>query len=313
MTSVTLVGGAGFIGTSVAGALRARGDRVAVFDTRRRLDRAGALLDGVGTVAVDGLTKREIARHLEGSDVLIHLAWSSQPADSMLGMVEDASENIVGSINLFNEAAMVGVRRIIFASSGGTVYGNTDRVPIPEDRSLNPVSAYGVSKAAVERYLQLLAFHHGFNGISLRVGNPYGPYQLVGVPIGVMAHFIRRAVNGEPLKIYGDGSVVRDYVSIRDVAEAFAIATVQPLASGEYNIGSGKGLSINEVADLVEREVGRRPLRDYAPNRTFDAQRVVLDITRFSAATGWTPATDICDGIREMIGRCPVQRTAPHA
>lgn len=301
MLRVAILGGAGFIGVSVVDRLLREHHRVQVLDTQRRLARAAPLIGGASSLETDDLSAAEIASSLRGFDVLIHLRWSSQPANSMTGMVEDAKENIGGGVDLFNQAATVGVRKIIFASSGGTVYGNTDVLPIPEDRPLRPVSAYGVSKIAVERYLQLMAFHHGLDGISLRVGNPYGPYQLVGVPIGVIARFVRCSRDHEPVRIYGDGSIVRDYIWIEDVAEAFAIAVLRPIPSGEYNIGSGEGHSLGRIVDLIERESGRKLLREHVVDRSFDARRIVLDISKFQTLSGWKPQVPIAEGVRRMI------------
>jgi UDP-glucose 4-epimerase len=218
----------------------------------------------------------------------------------MSRIAEDASVNIVGSLELFLAAARASVRKIVFASSGGTVYGNAEKLPIEEKLPPNPVSAYGVSKVAVERYLQLAAFHNGFTGISLRISNPYGPYQLAGVPIGVIANFIRQLRAGEPLRIYGDGSVVRDYIWIDDVAHAVVMAVQKDLASGEYNIGSEIGHSINEIASSVENAMGIRTSREYVSDRSFDARKVVLSTAKFRRITSWTPHVSLGEGIERM-------------
>jgi len=247
----------------------------------------------------------ELSADLKGTDVLVHLAWSSQPADSMVGMVEDANKNIVGSLKLFAAAARANVSRIIFASSGGAIYGNTDKLPILEGLSPNPVSAYGVSKVAVERYLQLVDFHHGLTGISLRIGNPYGPYQLVGTPIGLIASFIRQIRADAPLRIYGDGRIVRDYIWIGDVANAIVAAATTDMKSGEYNIGSGEGRSINEIADLVEAALGRSTSRVYFDHRSFDARQVILSTEKFRHITGWRPEISLTEGLQRMVNTAP--------
>ncbi|WP_265519160.1 NAD-dependent epimerase/dehydratase family protein [Nitratireductor luteus] len=299
--NIAIVGGAGFIGTSIYAAFARQGFRVQIIDSGRRLARVAGLLQGVDTVMTDGLATAGATQSLKGTDVLIHLAWTSHPADSMDGMVKDASENIVASVNLFSRAASLGVRKIIFASSGGTVYGNTDRVPTAEDEPLNPISAYGVSKAAVERYLRLIAFHQKLEGVSLRIANPFGPYQLKGVPIGVIANFLRSIQNHEPLRIYGDGTIIRDYIWIEDVADAFLAATQLSIPSGEYNIGTGEGYSINRIAQLLEEAIGKSLAREQAALRTFDVQKVILDNAKFSRVTGWEPRVGIADGIRKMV------------
>lgn len=296
---IALVGGAGFIGLALAARLKELSIDPVVLDTERRLARATNLLRGIKTTPYPEGAFRNAS--IRDADALVHLAWSSQPANSMSGMTEDAQSNIVGSLALFSFAAEAGIKKIVFASSGGTVYGNTDRLPISEDWPPNPVSAYGVSKLAVERYLQLVAFHHGLTGISLRIGNPYGSYQLAGTPIGVIANFIKLISGGAPLKIYGDGEIVRDYIWIDDVADAVSRAACCEVASGEYNIGSGKGYSINQIADLVEREMSCGSDRTYLEHRSFDAQQVILDYGKFESATGWRPTVALQQGVGRMV------------
>lgn len=298
---VVITGGAGFIGASTIDAFINSGDDVTVIDTKRRIDRVQNMMSRTQSISLDDITTNNIGDFLSGAELLIHLAWSSEPADSMTGMVEDARTNIVGSLDLFRKAAEAGVQKIIFASSGGTVYGNTDHLPIGESEPLNPISAYGVSKVAVERYLQLIAYHHELTGVSLRIGNPYGPYQLAGLSIGLIANFIQRVRNKQALRIYGTGEIVRDYIWVDDVASAFAAAAKSPLASGEYNIGSGEGYSINSVAKMVESEYHCENNREYLTHRSFDAEKVILDTSKFRRFTEWRPSVEIGDGIKLMV------------
>lgn len=296
---VILVGGAGFIGLAAIEAL-SREAQIHVVDTARRLKRARLEASAITITATEDICGG-LESVIAGADVLIHLAWSSLPAASMKNVIDDAQNNIVGSLSTFTAAANAGIKKIIFASSGGTVYGNTCILPIEETQATNPVSAYGVSKLAVERYLQLIAFHHGVSGVSLRIGNPYGPYQLAGTPIGLVANFIRQLRAGAPLRIYGDGEVVRDYIWIDDLASAIALAAEVNMESGEYNLGSGEGHSINEVADLVERACGIRTHREHVPQRSFDASKVVLSSVKFTAATNWRPTIPLREGISRML------------
>ena len=304
---VSLIGGAGFIGASVLARLLEEGHDVTVADTARRIARIEPLLRGATAIAIDEGPEADSRAALKGRDVVIHLAWSSGPAQSMAHMIADADANIIGGLSQFNQAADEGVGKIIFASSGGTVYGNAAALPIKESDPLSPVSAYGVSKAAVERYLDLIAFHRGPTGISLRLGNPYGPYQYVGTPIGVIANFIRRLRQGQPIEIYGDGDVVRDYLWIDDAADAFAAAVRADLETGAYNIGTGEGHSLNEIASLIEDAMGIKAARVHLEGRNFDASRIALDYSKFEAATGWRPRVALRDGLAKMLAA-----TAPY-
>jgi UDP-glucose 4-epimerase len=216
-------------------------------------------------------------------------------------MAKTAQENVIGSIRLFSEAINAGVDKIIFASSGGTVYGHSSMEPVREDRPLAPISGYGAGKAAVESYLQVLSATHGISGISLRIGNPYGPYQLIGTPIGIIANFIRRAREDRMATIFGDGEIVRDYISISDVAEAFVMGLETPMESGAYNIGSGHGKSINDILSALNPLLPT-PLRvEYVAQRSFDIQSIVLNCTKFSQATGWQPKIEFQSGLEQML------------
>lgn len=295
---VLLNGGAGFIGEALADRLRAASADVYVADTMQRIERVRPSLNRANLIPCEFNIPPDDC--LKNADVLVQLAWSSQPSNSMSSIADDAKTNIVGSVGLFERSIMAGVKKIIFASSGGTVYGNASILPISEDGHLAPVSAYGVSKLSVERYLQLLSLHHPVTGISLRIGNPYGPYQLRGLPIGLIANFLLQLSKGNPLRIFGDGRIIRDYIWIEDVAEAINRAIFQDMPPGEYNIGSGIGHSINEIADLVESEWGSRTPRTYVDRRSFDVQQVVLAIEKFSSAANWHPTVSLKDGIARM-------------
>lgn len=297
----SIIGGGGFIGEHLCAHLEKIGAQYTVADKAHRLDRLKHIVPSTNMVTFDGSDVSRLHHALQSTDVVIYLSWTSQPAQSMTSMVDDAEQNILNGLRLFQFAGEAGVKRIIFASSGGTVYGNADQAPIHETSPLNPVSAYGVSKLAVEQYLQLLVQQYGLTGISLRIGNPYGPYQLTGLSIGLIANFLLRASRGEQLKIYGDGQIIRDYIWIEDLTEAILLASTEKIASGPYNIGSGCGFSINEIASIVEQRFLDLPERSYVDSRTFDARRIILDISKFADATGWQPKKSLQKGIEEMI------------
>jgi len=295
---VVIVGGAGFLGTALARRFGQGGHRVLVADLAERLAAAADRLQGIETAILDFPDLTGIERVLEGADVLVHLACTSTPASSMVSFARDVADNIVPSVDLFEKAGKAGVPRVIFASSGGTVYGTPVSLPVSEDAAGNPLSGYGASKLAIENYLSLAAARDGFTGISMRIGNPYGSFQLRGAAIGVIANYLSRVRRGEAPEVWGDGGIVRDYIHIDDVADAFLEALEVPdLASGAYNIGSGVGVSINTIWEMIRAVTGTDLSLQYRQSRSFDVAAIVLDIARFRAATGWAPRIDLHDGI----------------
>jgi UDP-glucose 4-epimerase len=298
---VLIVGGAGFLGSGLARSLRARGWQPHVYDTVERLATAGALLDGVPTTPFDFARDAIAPALFAGGEALVHLACTTHPAMSMDAMAFDAESNIAPSVRLFDAAQAAGVRRVVFSSSGGTVYGAPQRLPVAESDPTRPLSAYGVSKVAIESYL---ALYPSLRGVSLRVANPYGPYQLAGTAVGVIARYVATVARREPIEVWGDGSVVRDYVAVADVVEAFVRALSTPdLAPGPYNVGSGRGASVSQIVDAVFAAAGYTVPVVRKPGRPYDVPEIVLDSRAFQAATGWSPTIGLDAGIAELMQR----------
>lgn len=314
---VVIVGGAGFLGCAVAARLVREGCVVQVLDTPERLAHCAQALSPIDTGAFDFATDTGAAQRLEGADALIHLGCTTNPAQSMRDMAHDAETNIAPSLKLFGGAVGAGVRRVVFASSGGTVYGAPRRLPVAETDPTMPLSAYGVSKLAIEGYLGLF---EQIEGVSLRVSNPYGSFQLRGTAIGMIASCVRSVIEGKPIQVWGDGTIVRDYIAIEDVAEAFTRAVLTPGSlSGRFNVGSGVGSSINAIIDLVFAAAGRQVAVEYLPGRTYDVPAIVLDSRLFADQTGWTPGISLQAGIDRLwthgISQAALSQhaVAPHA
>lgn len=296
---VVIVGGAGFIGTTLARHLASHGHAVRVLDTAERLAAAGPALEGAECANFDFTDGAGARAHLEDQDAMVHLACTSHPASSMATIARDAEANIAPSLRLFDAASEAGVSRVVFASSGGTVYGVPPSLPVSESVRPSPISAYGVSKLAIEHYLSL---YPTLSGVSLRVANPYGTYQLQGTAIGVMARYVSLALGGASLDVWGDGSVVRDYVAIGDVVEAFRLAVVQPvLAPGAYNVGTGVGTSVNEIIDAIGAATGRELNIHYLDARPYDVPAIYLDCAKFHAAAGWRPSISLEQGVEDLV------------
>lgn len=237
---------------------------------------------------------------LRPGDVVIHLANSSNPTTSEADRVKDAQENLIGTLELLEACVEKGIQRFVFASSGGTVYGVPQVIPIPETHPTNPISSHGAMKVAIEKYVQAYSAKHGFNCVLLRCANAYGPGQTGLQGQGFIGRAILAILSGERLEIWGDGSVVRDFVFVEDVADALMRAAQSSLSRETINIGMGQGTSVNEVVELVGRISGRPLKVRYRAPRRFDVPANVLDITKARALLDWEPAT----GLKEGVERC---------
>jgi UDP-glucose 4-epimerase len=240
---------------------------------------------------------------LEGVDVVFHLAWSSVPA-SVVDPAADAAENVVGSLRLI-EAAAARPRppRFVFASSGGTVYGDTAGRPAREDMPLDPIGAYAVAKESVERHLRRARRERGLDAVTLRLANPYGPGQWRPDRVfGVVATFLRAAIEGRPVPVFGDGRVVRDYFHVDDAVAAFLRVATGPLPSAVYNIGSGVGRDLDEVRAAVEAVVGRPLAVERHAARPVDLPWAVLDASRAATDLGWRAEIPFEAGLAATAG-----------
>ena len=188
-------------------------------------------------------------------------------------------------------------RRVVFVSSGGTVYGVPKSVPIREDHATDPICSYGITKLAIEKYLHLYRELHGLESVVLRLANPYGERQRTHASQGAIAVFLGKALRGEPIEIWGDGSVVRDYIHISDVTRALLLAMDHAGSNRLFNIGSGLGASLNEVLEAIESATGVAPERHYLDGRPFDVPRSVLCIERAERELGWRPHIGLKEGI----------------
>lgn len=295
---VAVLGGGGFIGSAIVDRLLADGHAIRVFE-RPRIEayRTFAPGEDVEWLTGDLANVADVTRAVSGVDALMHLVGATLPADSNRDMIYDVESNVVTTLRVLGVMASEGVRRIVFISSGGTVYGNPVRLPIDESHPTDPRVSYGITKLAIEKYLLLHKHLHGMTVRILRVSNPFGERQRVETAQGAVAAFLRRALRNEPLEIWGDGSVTRDYLHVSDVADAFARALVYEGDESVFNIGSGVGTSLNDLIAMLERVVGRPLERRYAPGRAFDVPRSILDNARARRELGWSPRVSMEDGL----------------
>jgi UDP-glucose 4-epimerase len=305
--SVLVTGGAGFIGSHVVEAYLAAGDEVTVLDDlstgRREHVPAGVRL-------VEADVRSAAARHLVASGgftILNHHAAQIDVRRSVADPVHDASVNVLGLLNLLEGARAGGVRRIVFASSGGTVYGDGARLPLRESAPKLPASPYGTAKLAAEYYLAAFARLYGLEVATLRYSNVYGPRQDPHGEAGVVAIFARQLLDGAPLTIYGDGEQTRDLVFVGDVAAANVAASDCPLPEPRdldacaFNIGTGIETSVNRLAAAIGAAVGRVPQLRHAPPRPGELARNALAVDKAARVLGWRPRTPLADGLRLTV------------
>lgn len=289
-----VIGGNGFIGSGLVVRLRAEGVAVRVLDLG--LPRNDVSWDGVEFVHGSLADGSILPQVLAGVDVVYHLASTTVPGTSNLDPAADVQGNLVATLGLLQAMRAAGVRRIVYFSSGGAVYGNTDVDRVNESQPLHPVSSYGVVKAAIEHYLHMYRELGELDPIVLRPSNPYGPRQSTAGVQGAVGTFLALAARGEPIRIWGDGEVVRDYLFIDDLVELAARAGLAP-GTGTYNVGSGSGHSLNELCRLIAAVSGRTLDVRHEPARNFDVRRIVLDNSAARERFGWTPQIPLLEGI----------------
>jgi UDP-glucose 4-epimerase len=291
---VLVTGGAGFIGGHLVDLLVARGHPVQVVDLRP-CHRPGA------ESRQWDLRRTLPPQMLQEVAAVYHLAWSTIPATGDLDPAGDISDNLLSSVQLLESCSAAGVPKVIFMSTGGTIYGAPRQIPIPEDHPLEPRCSYGITKLAVEKYLEFFRRTRGLEYVILRGANPFGEGQDVLRPLGAVGVFLHRLLEDRLIEIWGDGRVVRDYFYVRDLAQAlYKALTYQPPENGSriFNVGSGRGLSLLDLLGVLEEVTGRTPRVQFHPGRSLDVPVNILDCRRIDAALGWRPETDLSEGVR---------------
>jgi UDP-glucose 4-epimerase len=312
MTRTIVTGAAGFIGSTLVDRLLLNGHRVVAIDNLStgniaNLDhaiRTNRSAPGRFTFHHLDVQAPEIRGIVAGNnpDVIFHLAAHIDVRRSVVDPMYDAGNNVLGTINICEAARAAGVRRIVYAASGGSRYGAPERLPADEHTPVAPESPYAVSKLAGELYLQAYAHMFGMAPICLALSNVYGPRQSVAGEAGVIAAFASALATGGTGTVFGDGSATRDYVYVDDVVRAFTAAAGAPLdVSGLFNIGTGKQISVADLHRVISQMFEGAPPPFYAPARTGEVQDSALDARRAFSVLGWAPAVDLIDGIERTV------------
>jgi UDP-glucose 4-epimerase len=295
---IVAFGGGGFIGSAIVDRLLLAGHEVRIFERTRVLPyRLFGESEPVEWTTGDMQSPHDVATALEGMDAVLHLVSTTLPKNSNEDTVFDVQSNLVATLHLLDAMAARGIKRIVFISSGGTVYGEPRYLPIDEEHPTNPLVSYGITKLAIEKYLLLYRRMHGLNPTILRVANPFGERQRAETAQGAVGVFLHHALRGQMIDIWGDGSAIRDYIYIGDVADAFVRAFAYEGTSTIFNISSCAGTSLNDLLAEIERLLGRTVERRYLPARPFDVPASVLDNALARTELGWVPKTTLGDGI----------------
>ena len=293
-----VLGGGGFIGSAIVDRLLAEGYFVRIFERPRVSPyRSFSPSERVEWVSGDLLSANDVSEALAGIDTVFHLVSTTLPKGSNDDPIYDVQSNLIGSIQILNLMVQKKTPRIVFISSGGTVYGAPMYLPIDEKHPTNPQVSYGITKLAIEKYILLFERLHGIKATVLRLSNPYGERQRIETAQGAVAVFLQRALQNQGIEIWGDGSVTRDYIYIGDVAEAFLRAARYEGSTGVFNIGSGHGTSLNQLLEMIEHALGSTVQRQYLPARPFDVKVNVLDAALAQRELNWTPKVPIEEGI----------------
>ena len=304
---VLVLGGFGFIGAHVVGLLLARGHQVRVLEWPGRRPHEFVLprWNDVELLEGDFLDAEAVSAALQGVEVVVHLVSTVLPEQSNENPIYDIETNLVGTVRMLSLARRHRVRKVVFSSSGGTIYGRAQSIPITEDHCTEPLCSYGITKLAVEKYLELSRQLGQLEYVVLRCSNPYGEGQDGNRPQGAVGVFLSRLTQGKPINIWGDGLATRDFVYVKDVAEAFVLATEMDTQSRVFNIGSGRGTSLNELIKIMVGVTGVAPEVTYDRARSLDVPVNVLDVSLARRELGWVPRIGLADGIGRTWASLP--------
>lgn len=293
--NITLIGGNGFIGSHIVDRfLKNTNHSLVIFG--RSKNQFAAIHDEVEYIYGDFEDIDLLRQSILGADIVVHLLSTTVPATAEMNPAYDVRSNLIGTINLLEEVARQNIKRFIFVSSGGTVYGNPKYIPMDEEHPLCPINSYGIVKATIENYVKLYAEKHGFSYMIVRPSNPYGPRQSYKGIQGVISTFMYKMLTNQPITIWGDGSAIRDYIYIDDVVDFF-IKAILSQEQGVFNLGEGNAYSVNDIIKFLEHAIGVKANITYKDVLISNVKEVVLDIKKSSRRLNWKPNTELQLGI----------------
>jgi len=300
-----VTGAAGFIGSTLVDRLLADGHEVAGIDdlsTGRRENLDGAVAGSFTLTECDVTDASLVERFREiRPEVVFHLAAQASVRLSVADPLRDARDNVLGTINVLEASRRSGAARVVYAASGGSLYGDPANLPVNEDAVVDPLSPYAAAKASGELYVHAFAGMYGLASVSLALANVYGPRQDPHGEAGVIAIFGAAMLSDRSTVIYGDGGAIRDYVYVDDVVDAFVRAARVRTTHRRFNIGTGTGTTVADLHRLVAEQVGVPDRPRLAEPRTGEIHAIVLDAEAAGRELGWTPAVELRAGVRRTV------------
>jgi UDP-glucose 4-epimerase len=298
MEKCVILGGGGFIGANLAEKLLEFGYKVVIFDIKNfSKNNISLFIDKLEIVEGDFNNPVDVEAAVANADYVFHLISTTIPSNSVLNPSYDIETNIIPTVNLLQYCSTSKIKKIIYISSGGTVYGIPEKLPISEGHNCNPLNSYGIVKRTIESYFKLYNKNWGVKCCVFRLSNPYGERQNPKNVQGVMAVFSYKSINNEALEIWGDGEVVRDYIYIGDVVTALMKSIQIDTPELIYNLGSGEGKSLNEIINALREKFNPKLKVKYLEKRNFDVPVNVLDITLLKRRFNWQPKVDFENGL----------------
>ena len=295
--NILVLGGNGFIGSHLVDKLLSEGHSVRVFDKNQEHYRKP--LAGVDYHLGEFGNRDLLSEAMYGVDVVVHLISTTLPKTSNDDPVFDVQSNVVETLFLLEQCVTHHIKKIIFTSSGGTVYGIPLSVPVHEDSQTNPICSYGICKLTIEKYLHLFKQLHNLDFVIIRPSNPYGSRQNPFGIQGAVPVFLGKISRNEPIQIWGDGKVVRDFIYVGDLANAIYHAIVLNPSSRIFNVGSGRGHSLNDLLSIMRKVTMHDFSVTYSSSRTYDVPEIYLEIKRAVNELNWIPNTSLEQGIKQ--------------
>lgn len=297
---VLVTGGAGFIGSHIVDRLILEGHEVVVVDNlstgkRKNLNRNARFYK----TDIQSWRLERIFRN-ERPNIVMHLAAQMDVRRSVEDPMFDAQVNILGMLNVLQQAVKHGVRKVVFSSSGGAIYGEQEVYPAPESHVTQPLSPYGLSKLCGEQYLSYFQRVSGLQMVNLRYANVYGPRQDPHGEAGVVAIFIQKLLNNEQAVINGNGRQTRDFVFVEDVVEA-NLSVMGQETQGTYNVGTGQETSVNDLFRILQEHTGSTLKEVHGPAKKGEQARSVIDASKLRRELSWDPKTDLRDGLKKTV------------